>query len=448
MRSTFCRRAAYVLITLLLLACRSANAGPQLPENPTLDDYLRYAALNNPGLEGAFNRWKAALERVPQQRALPDPRFTYRYYIEHVETRVGPQEQSFGLSQTFPWFGKLALKGDIAFQQAESARESYEMAKRRLFYRVKYAFYEYYYLGRAIAVVGSTRDLMEGLEAAVRAKYRAGATQHGDVIRAQVELGKLEDRLRALEDLRGPVMARLNAALNRPTEADLPWPEPSAQEHVTASDAEVLSACAEANPELLALAHEISRRDRTIALARKNYWPDVTLGLNYIGTGPTRMTGVSDSGKDPIIAAVSINLPIWRDKLRAAEREARMRRRAAKDVKAERENALLAELKMALYGLRDAERKINLYRDTLTPKARQAMQVTDAAYRAGSADFNALVDAERVLLEFELSYERARSNYAQRLAEVEMLVGREIPRGSAPPPEEGDSAPAEPEEQP
>ena len=84
---------------------------PDLKAGAELPDLLAYAALNNPGLEAAFHRWKAALERVPQAKSLPDPRFTYRYFIEEVETRVGAQRQRFAIAQTFPWFGKLKLQG-------------------------------------------------------------------------------------------------------------------------------------------------------------------------------------------------------------------------------------------------------------------------------------------------------------------------------------------------
>ena len=73
----------------------------------SLEKLLTYAAYHNPELEAAFDRWKAALEKIPQVRALPDPRLTYAYYIENVETRVGPQRHRLDLSQTFPWFGKL-----------------------------------------------------------------------------------------------------------------------------------------------------------------------------------------------------------------------------------------------------------------------------------------------------------------------------------------------------
>ncbi|MHC4153562.1 MAG: TolC family protein, partial [Planctomycetota bacterium] len=73
----------------------------------TLQDYLRLAALNNAGLKAAFEEWKAALEQVPQARSLPDPRFTYGYYIREVETRVGPQQNRLGIMQVFPWFGEI-----------------------------------------------------------------------------------------------------------------------------------------------------------------------------------------------------------------------------------------------------------------------------------------------------------------------------------------------------
>ena len=106
---------------------------PGFAAKTTLEDCLGYAALNNPSLEAAFNRWKAALEKVPQVNSLPDPRFSYTYFITEIETRVGPQRQKLSLSQTFPWFGKLDLRGDAA--AAEAVRCQYEQEKLKLFFR-------------------------------------------------------------------------------------------------------------------------------------------------------------------------------------------------------------------------------------------------------------------------------------------------------------------------
>jgi len=392
---------------------------PEVSKTSGLNEYLRYAALNNPGLEAAFNRWKAALERVPQVRSLPDPRFTYQYYIEQVETRVGPQRQSVAAAQTFPWFGKLRLRGGIALEAANAERERYELAKLRLFYRVQNAYYELAYLTRAVAIVRENRDLARYIESVARKRYEGDVGTHRDVIRAQVELGKLEDDLRAITDLRGPAAARLNAALNRPVEAELPDPAALPLEKIIATDEQVLQWLGEASPELKALEHEIAERRHAVDLAKKNYFPDVTVGVTYIDTG---------GGKDPVIAMASINLPIWYGKYRAADREAQARLRAAVLQRTDKENTLGADAKMALYKFRDAGRKIDLYRDMLVPKARQALKATRTAYSSGKASFLDLIDAQRVLLEFQLSHERALTDRAQRLAEIETLVGRKLPR--------------------
>jgi len=412
----------------------TTSPSPDRPDLPilsgegSLSDYLAYAALNNPGLEAAFNRWKAALETVPQVRSLPDPRFSYAYFIREVETRVGPQRHKFGISQMFPWFGKLGLRGKAALEAANAERERYEAAKLKLFYHVKKAYYEYYYLGRAISITDENIRLITYLEAVARTKYKAGAPAHAAVIRAQVELGTLEDQLHTLRDLARPITAELNAALNRPSDASLPWPRSIPEEEVVFTDQQLLSWLRERNPELKAMDSIAAKEKAAVDIAKKDYFPDITAGVDYIETDSALMPNTRDSGKDPVVGMLSINVPIWREKYRAAEREAKARYEASLKKRTDRENTLVANLEMALYGVRDAERKIDLYRDTLIPKGEQSLKVTQQAYEAGRADFLDLIDAQRVLLEFKLSYERALANRAQRLAEIEMLVGREMPR--------------------
>lgn len=399
---------------------------PNLTESSTLSDYLAYAALNNPGLEAAFNRWKAALERIPQVKALPDPKFNYLYYVQEVETRVGPQRHGLGIAQVFPWFGKLKLAGDVATEAAHAARKRYDAVKLKLFFEMKDAYFEYYYLAKSVAITSENINLVKHLESVTRSRYKAAAGRHPDVIRAQVEIGKLEDRYQSLLDLQQPIVARLNAALNRPAEADIPWPSEIIVEDVNAVDEELLSQLAAENPELGALDFEISRNRRAIELARKDYYPDFNFGLSFIDTDTSSVSSPPDDGKDPVIAMISLNLPLWRGKYDAAVREARARYYAARQDKMEKTNSLSSELKLASYRLRDAERKIDLYGDALLPKARESLKVTESGYLSTTGSFTDLIDAQRIFLEFALAYERALANHAQSLAKVEMLVGREI----------------------
>jgi len=405
---------------------------PALSPSSTLADYVRYGALSNPGLLAAFDAWRAALERVPQVTSLPEPRLTLGYYLRRVETRVGPQRFRVGISQMLPWPGKLRLAGAVAAAEAEAARERLEAARLALTYEITAAYCELYALAKAIAITGENVELLRYVEGVARARYRVATAQYPDVVRAQVELGKLQDQLQTLEEQQRPLAAQLNAALNRPPDAPLPLPSDLPRETARPDPAQLRALLREASPELKALRAQIQARAAAIDLARKSYYPDFTVGLSAIETGSARMR-TSDSGKDAVVAEVGITLPIWRAKYRAAEREARLRHSSATHALAEQDNRLVARVERATFGLNDAERKISLYRDSLVPKAQQSLKATQAAYQAGKASLTDVIDAERTLLAFRLGHERALASRAQRLAELDMLVGRPVPRKPAKP---------------
>lgn len=402
---------------------------PELNSDSQLSDYLAHAALNNPGLEAAFNQWKAALAQTLQVSSLPDPKFNYRYFIEEVETRTGPQRQSFEISQKFPWFGKLALAGDIAMQKANAAKARYESVKLKLFFEVKDAYYEYYYLARAIAITKENIDLMVHLESVVQSRFKTNVGTHPDVIRAQVEIGKLEDTLNALQDLRNPYTARLNAAMDRTIDAAIPWPERIELQDVTVDDRQLLATLIASNPQLKALDFETSSNLQNVELAKKVYYPDVTFGVGVIDTRDRSSANPpSDSGKDPVIAMVSINLPLWSEKNDAVVHQAKARYRAAKKNQKQITNSLSWRLKKVIYDFRDAERKMDLYKNALLPKATESLKVTESGFRAGKSTFTDLVDVQRIYLEFALAHQRALTDRQQSLANLEMLVGQEIRR--------------------
>ena len=185
------------------------------------------------------------------------------------------------------------------------------------------------------------------------------------------------------------------------------------------------------NPEMRALVHETAGAEHAVDLARKDFYPDFSLGVDYIDTGSARVSGIPDSGQDAVLVGISLNIPLHRGKYNAAERAARLRLRSAAQRRQDLGNTLAARAATVLYRLRDAERKIDLYRDALIPKANQSLAATETAYRGGTASFTDFVDAERVLLEFELSFERALADHGQQRAALEQLVGRALPTRDA-----------------
>jgi outer membrane protein, heavy metal efflux system len=404
----------------------------ELPENASLDDYLHYAVRHSPALAAAFNDWRAAVERIPQARSLPDPQLSFGYVVSQIDARRTPRGENYRLSQMFPWFGTLRLRGDIASEEALAAERQFEAERWNLFHRVSHSYYEYYFLERSIDIVRSNLELARHLEGVARARFRADGAQQ-DVLRAQVELGRMDDRLRNVEDLRGPVRAALNAALGRPAQAQLPPPPPTDElriEPIPAleRDAEWIALARETSPELQALRHRLAGRQDRIDLARRDRFPDVMLGVEYGRNADARMAMMDGGGTDMLMGMVSINVPIWFRKYSAAIHEAEALHESSRRQLENRELQLESELKRALYAFRDAERKVDLYAHTLLPLTRQSLRVTESSYRTGEAQggFLDLVDSQRVLLEFELALERARTDRFQRLAEIERLLGRSM----------------------
>jgi outer membrane protein TolC len=123
---------------------------------------------------------------------------------------------------------------------------------------------------------------------------------------------------------------------------------------------------------------------------------------------------------------LSLNIPIWGKKYSAGVREAQLKRQAVLKQKGDTENQLKAQLQMASFQRRDAERKLDLYGNGLIPKAEQSLKVTEQAYRSSGGSFLDLIDAQRSLLEFQLSYERALADHEQGLARIELLIGSDV----------------------
>lgn len=410
-------------IAMLALLCPLVLQADNLSSNLTLRAALQLGEVQNPGLQATHNQWKSTEELVAVKKSLPDPSVSYGYYVESVETRVGPQNHRFSISQKFPGFGKLSLQESIARQEAQVARQKVDQNRFFLHHQITKAYAELYYLKRNIEVTEDRIRLIKDLEQIARTRYKAGAPM-GATLQAQVELGRLEDQLAALNDQRKPRAAKLNALINRPGNAPLAWPQHVDYIPIISSQEDLRSSIARFNPELEEWDQRIQLGEQQIKLAKRERYPDFVVGLQYIQTGDATMA-VTDSGKDPLIGTVGITLPIWAGKNRARIQSASYQKTAALFNRDDRQQELESALQEVLFELRDADRKINLYKASLIPKAHQSLEVNRKAYESGTMEFINLIDAERMLLEFELAYERARANHLIARARLSQLTGRD-----------------------
>lgn len=399
-------------------------------EGAGLPELLRYAHQNNPGLAAAFERWLASAQRSTQAASLPDPMLRFTGYLEEVETRVGPMDAKLGLSQAFPWFGTLSAAGRRADREAAAALARLEAARFDLEARVRVDWYEYAWLEEAIAVTRGHRELIVHLESVARSRLEVGIGSHADVLRAQVELGKIEDRLRSLEDLRRPTVARLNASLGRATDAPLPRPTGELPTPPAFDTATLLQGLRETSPVLLALAEQVRAAEEGVALAQKGFWPSLSVGADAVFIGSAVNPNTPGSGDDALSLTVGLTLPIQRGAKHARLVETRAELRGARASLEDAEHQLAAKLEQALYRVRDGDRRAHLFQESLIPKGEESLESLDIGYQAGDEEFDDLIDAERVLLEFQLQAVRAEADRAQALAEVERLAGVRLTAGN------------------
>ena len=407
-----------------------AEPGAYLGDRAELGDlrsFLTGAAENNNELRAAYHRWRAAVQKAVQADTLPDPRFTFAYYTTPLETRGGPARYKYGLAQTLPFFGKLGYKEQMALRDADGLKAKLDEMKLKTFYQVKSVYYEYAYLAQAVGITRENIELMDYLIKIATARYTTGLAQNAAVIRTEVALGKLEDRLRSLEDLRAPLTARLNALLDRPADKEIALPPTIPVMRISETDEALCADLRLTNPSLAFWDAQVAREEAGKGLAERNFYPDFTFGVESTEVDEARRPGMTGDGENPVMVSMSVNLPVWLGAREAAVDESRAKAEAARRNRAGLERTITADLELALYKYRDAGRKIDLYRDTLVPKAEQSLGVDMEAFMTGTGTSLDLIDSEQTLLELKLAYYRALTDQAQRLAEIETLVGRELP---------------------
>ncbi len=405
----------------------STHEAIQLSASSPADAYVRYALYNNPRVESAYQRWRGASERLPQVRALPDPRLTFGFFLDEVETRTGAQQARIGIQQRFPWAGTLEAREDAAAKGAIAAWHRFEAVRLEVAERVIVGLHDLAELDSTLAISRSNLDLLRSFEEVLRARYKVGAGSHPELLRVQVELGQLEDRIEHLAAMRGSFVASLNAELNRPASTQIPQLT-RLPGRVASIDAVGLAEIAvRSNPVLLALDEQIKQQRSFEQVAYKDGMPDLTVGIDTILTDEAAASSVSESGDDPIFLSFGINVPLWREKYNAGVREAIARRLAVTSERADMSNRIAAQIQRAWFEHTDADRRVRLYERTLIPKAQESLRASLGGFRTGTTSFFDLLDTERTLLEFEIEAARSRADRGKALAQLNTLVGESVP---------------------
>lgn len=415
-----------VVIGILYSYTSPLFAGPLLEEETVvLEDLVDEALRNNPQIQAAYNNWKAAEHKIKQVSSLPDPMASYTYFGKNVETKVGPQEAKYGLSQKIPFPGKLSLKAKAQSKYADMLKEKYEATKRDVIKNIKFVYYDIFWVDKAIQITEEEKAILESLEKVAQRKYESNLVPQQDVIKAQVELSKLIDKLFLLKQNRKSLEAKMNSLLNRLKGTELGSVDNVEPQEFKYNLDELHKTAQASRQELLAAILDIERAEYERSLAKLDYLPDFKLGFDYIQVGGGHTTMPND-GEDAWMGMVAINVPIWFDKLAAQLKEKSAILEASKKNYRNIENSVAYEVEDLYFKITTYKDIISLYKTALIPQTEQSFEAAKTAYETGKVDFLNWLDAERVLLQTRLAYYKAVVDYQKSIAYLERIVGRDL----------------------
>ncbi len=416
------RDTAFPLNTLPLVLARQPEdrfAGPTAVER-----LVDYALANNPEIQAARFQARAMGARVPQARSLPDPMLVTTAFLQEIQTAAGPQQLAMSLSQQFPWLGKRAIRSQVAYYDAMAAYSRVAVMELKIVEEVKRAYFDLYFVQAATDENRRLQKPLEDVIAVARTKYETSAGKVGleNVLQAQVELSQLKIDLIRLEETQRQAQARLAGVLHLSPQTTIEAVGSIHRRRVEDTVNNLVGLAERCQPELQAYRREMARDRSAVDLADRDYWPDVTLSFNWYEMGNHGISPVAN-GQDAYSMGVGVNLPIHRDRLDAAVREAENKVCATARRYAAAKDRFRAEVQSLYSQFNEHHRIRGVLETEIVPRAEETLKLTLQSYRVGRADFEQLIDVYRTLLRYRIDLHRRVALSEQVLASLERAVG-------------------------
>ena len=443
----------------------------------SLSIYMEQAGKNNPGLQAKYLEYSAALEKVPQVGALPDLTAQLGFFLNPMQLLGGNQIGNMQLMQMFPWFGTLEAAKDEASKMALMKFEVARDTRNMLYSKVKISWYNIYRKKKEISILNENLELLRTLEKVALSKYAnakipglsgtnssgnsqapvasgniggMGGMQTGastsssasggmnsmsggssgmsskgsgmvDVLRVQMEIAELVNRIEVAKDMLVTEIARFNSLLNRPSGTIVHIPS-NLSPVVLPLELNALADSLKNNPMLRMSLAEKAAGEAQRVMATKMGKPMLGVGVNYMlidkRPGNTSMM----NGNDMIMPMVSFTIPFFSKKYKAMEREAKFRIEASEKSYENTRNDLEVSFLDKEQQFKDADRRLALYKNQAA-LAKTSVQLLITSFSASTSDFDEVLRMQVQLLDYGLKELDALTERNTAGAQLEYLAG-------------------------
>ncbi len=392
-----------------------------LHETLPLDAVLTYAQEHNPTIRAARSRTVAAQHVPAQASAYDDPVVMWDNWNTPENLRLNEASNNiFRLSQKIPFPGKLRLKGEIAAKEAAQREAELRAAAIDTVAQVKKAYYDLWLIYQNLQIYNRDKKLVAQFAEIAERKYAVGQVSQPDVLRAQVELTHLINRVTTATLNLSKAHAQLNALLSRPSEAPLGLPHDPPPPVIAYSLEDLAKQTLAHRPDLVSQVSTVERENLALALARKAYYPDFEVSVSRF---------VNFDQRDGFGLTVSASIPLaFKHKYDAGVEEAVANHETAQSDLRRLQDRALFEVKQALVEAQVALEQRNLFLYTHIPQAEQTLAASQIGYQTGKIDFLSLIDSVRVVEQVHLEHLMAAANFEKAWADLERAVGQALPR--------------------
>jgi len=428
----------WILLLLLASVFPLKAAAEEVPLS--VSRYVEGALSGNPSLEAMRERIRMKENAAIRAGALDDPKL--RVGVTNVPLRSWDFRdedmtgKEIGFSQMFPWPGMRQTRTDVVLREKEETEFILEDMRNMLRSEVKMTYSELASVRKQIEAVRRSQDVLKDIVGITQELYAVGKGSQPDVLRGQVEFGRMREMRIGLENREQVLSVRLNTLAFLLPDRPVP-PLEELKEFALPLGPKDLAAIYKAErPARKAAQARVRRGDASVEMAKHAEHPEFEVSFSYM-----QRDAMPDGTKrsDMFSSMVMMNLPIWRKEkiepgIREMKAEKRMAVREVESLDLETSNLIGRSLST----LESRRQAAVLYRTTLIPQAEQSFQATVESYRVGKTDFPMLMDAVMAILSFRREYAAMVGDLHMEKARLEAAVGRELD-GVAPNP--GENAP-------
>ncbi len=421
----YCRREPFYFLTsslfvlfLFVSFLHGANA-------QSLENYQQLAAENNPGLQAKYKDFEASLQEIAQAKAWQDPTFSVSALGQMTQTRTGQQMAVFSLSQMLPWFGTLKAQGDISALMADAKYQTYLDGRNQLHYQVAESYYLLYELKKWISIEEENIQILTSYKAIATANFQNGKSSMVDVLRVDIMLKEAISNLSILSQKKKPLQTRFNALLNTTSDEEI-----LIVDSLTVTKLETQNrkdSLLANNPLINEIALKILASESNKTLASKQGMPNIGVGFQYIIVAPRTDLPIGQTvpqnGQDAFMPMLTMSIPLFRGKYKAAQKEAQLMKDAYTLQKEEVSNNLISSYDMVWFEIEKQTELMQLY-DTQIKTSEQSLNLLFSAYSNSGKDFEEVLEMQQQILKYQKIKATALIAYHVALARLDYITAQ------------------------